>query len=85
MDNKSEIIIYLTEDGQTKIDVRLEDNTVWITQSQIAELFQTTKQNISLHINNIFKEGELLKSSTVKEYLTVQNEGKRKVSRKIEH
>ena len=73
MDNKSEIIIYQTEDGQTKIDVRLEDNTVWITQSQIAELFQTTKQNISLHINNIFKEGELLKSSTVKEYLTVQS------------
>ncbi|MBE3101762.1 MAG: virulence RhuM family protein [Firmicutes bacterium] len=85
MDNKSEIIIYQTEDGQTKIDVRIEENTVWVTQNQIAELFQTTKQNISLHINNIFKEGELSKSSTVKEYLTVQNEGKRKVSRNIEY
>ncbi|MHB8276983.1 MAG: virulence RhuM family protein [Candidatus Humimicrobiaceae bacterium] len=85
MDNKSEIIIYQTEDGQTKIDVRMEENTVWITQNQIAELFQSTKQNISLHINNIFKEGELSKSSTVKEYLTVQNEGKRKISRNIEY
>ena len=85
MDNKSEIIIYQTEDGQTKIDVRMENESVWLTQAEMAELFQTTKQNISLHINNIFKEGELLKSSTVKEYLTVQNEGKRKVSRKIEY
>ena len=83
MDNKSEIIIYQTEDGQTKIDVRMEENTVWITQNQIAELFQSTKQNISLHINNVFKEGELSKSSTVKEYLTVENEGKRKISRNI--
>ena len=54
----SEILLYQTEDGQTKIDVRLEDETVWLSQVQMAELFQTTKQNISLHIKNIFEEGQ---------------------------
>jgi hypothetical protein len=63
--------------------VRVEDETVWLTQAQMVELFNSTKQNISLHINNIFKEGELEANSTVKEYLTVQQEGKRKVKRKI--
>ena len=57
---ENEIIIYQTQDGQTKIDVRIENETVWLTQNQMAELFQTTKQNISLHIKNIFEEGELL-------------------------
>ena len=80
---ENEIIIYQTQDGQTKIDVRIENETVWLTQNQMAELFQTTKQNISLHIKNIFEEGELLEVSTVKDYLTVQNEGNRKVSRNI--
>lgn len=56
---KSEILMYQTEDGNTKINVTLEDDTVWLTQAQMAELFQTTKQNISLHINNIFSENEL--------------------------
>ena len=54
-----EIIIYQTPDGTTGLDVRLEDDTVWLTQSQMVELFNTTKQNVSLHINNIYKEGEL--------------------------
>lgn len=81
MENK--IIIYQTQDGQTKIDVRLENETVWLTQNQMAELFQTTKQNVSLHIKNIFEEGELSENSTVKDYLTVQQEGNRKVSRNI--
>lgn len=72
----SEILMYQTEDGQTKIDVRMEDETVWLTQSQMAELFQTTKQNVSLHINNCFKEGELDKNSVVKEYLTTALDGK---------
>ena len=63
--------------------MRVEDETVWLTQAQMVELFNSTKQNISLHINNIFKEGELEANSTVKEYLTVQQEGKRKVKRKI--
>ena len=75
-DRKSEIIIYKTDDGLTKIDVRLEDDTVWLTQAEMAELFNTTKQNVSLHINNIFKEGELNKNSVVKEYLTTAADGK---------
>ena len=82
---ENEIIIYQTQDGQTKIDVRIENETVWLTQNQMAELFQTTKQNISLHIKNIFEEGELTEDSTVKDYLTVQNEGSRKVSRNVTH
>ena len=72
----SEILLYQTEDGQTKIDVRLEEESVWLSQVQMAELFQTTKQNISLHIKNVFEEGELEEISTVKDYLTVQTEGK---------
>lgn len=82
---ENEIIIYQTQDGQTKIDVRLENETVWLTQNQMAELFQTTKQNISSHIKNIFEEGELSENSTVKDYLTVQQEGNRKVSRNVSH
>ncbi len=81
----SEIILYQTETGDTRIEVRLENETVWLSQQQMAELFQTTKQNISLHIKNIFQEGELLESATVKEYLTVQEEGKRRVQRKVQN
>jgi hypothetical protein len=83
--NTSEIIIYQSGDGRAKIDVRIEGETVWLSQAQMAELFQTTKQNISLHINNAFKEGELEPAATVKEYLTVQNEGGREVSRSVKH
>ena len=82
---EDKIIIYQTEDGQTQIDVRLENETVWLTQAQMVELFQTTKQNVSLHLNNLYKEGELEKEGTVKEYLTVQQEGKRRVSRKVKY
>ncbi len=84
MEPNSEIILYQTEDGITRIDVRLENETVWLTQAQLVELFQTTKQNISLHIRNIFAEGELQEDSTVKEYLTVQTEGTRKVERLLQ-
>ncbi len=73
----SELLLYQTEDGQTKIDVRLEDETVWLSQKQMVELFQTTKQNISLHIRNIFKEGELDEISVVKDYLTTATDGKK--------
>ena len=76
---ENKIIIYQSEDGQTQIDVRLENDTVWLTQAQMVELFQTTKQNVSLHVGNVFKEGELEQKSTVKEFLTVQTEGKRAV------
>ena len=81
--NNSEILLYQSEDGQTKIEVRLEEETVWLSQAQMVELFQTTKQNISLHIKNIYEEGELKEISTIKEYLTVQTEGKREVQRNI--
>ncbi len=83
--DENKIVIYQTEDGQTQIDVRLENETVWLTQAQMVELFQTTKQNVSLHVGNVFKEGELEQEATVKEYLTVQNEGNRKVTRKVKY
>jgi hypothetical protein len=83
--NSSEIIIYEGADGEPSIEVRVEGETVWLSQVQLAELFGTTKANISIHIKNIFEEGELTKDATVKEYLTVQIEGNRKVSRDIEH
>lgn len=82
MEQKTELVIFKAQDGNVKLDVKLEDETVWLTQNQMSELFQTTKQNVSLHLNNVFKEGELDKNSTVKEYLIVQKEGNRQVSRK---
>ena len=82
---KSQIIIYKAEDGQTKIDVRFDGDTVWLTQNALAELFQTTKNNISMHVKNIFEEGELVQNATVKNYLTVQKEGMREVSRDLEY
>jgi len=74
---KSQIIIYKTENGQTKIDVRFENETVWLAQTALAKLFQTTKSNISQHVKNIFDEGELTQKATVKKFLTVQKEGHR--------
>ena len=82
---ENKIVIYQTEDGQTLIDVRLDNETVWLTQAQMVELFQTTKQNVSFHVSNVFKEGELEQDSTVKEYLTVQKEGNRSVSRQVKY
>lgn len=79
------IILYTTTDGKANIKLYADDGTVWLTQNQLAELFNTSKQNISLHINNILKEGELSKAATVKDYLTVQKEGTRSISRKITH
>ena len=78
----SQIIIYKREDGITKIEVHLHNETVWLTQQLMAELFQTTQQNISLHISNIYEENELLQEATHKKYLSVQKEGKRDVKRK---
>ncbi len=79
--NKSEILLYQTESGQTKIEVRLVDETVWLTQRLMAELFQTTPQNITLHLKNIYDEGELNEQATCKDFLQVQNEGSRQVQR----
>ena len=83
MSEKGQLLLYQSKNGEPNIQVMLKDETVWLTQKQMAELFQTTKQNINLHIQNIYKENELTSDSTVKEYLTVQNEGSRKVARKI--
>ena len=80
MDN-SQIIIYQTENGQTKIDVKLENETVWLTQKLMAELFQTTPQNITIHLKNIFEEGELQENATCKDFLQVRQEGNRIVER----
>jgi len=77
---KSEFLVYQIEDGRIKIDVRLEDETAWLTQQLMADLFQTTQQNISLHIRNIFEEGELNEDSTHKKYLSVRQEGNRSIS-----
>jgi len=80
-----EFLLYQTEDAQIRIQVRLTDGTLWLTQQQMAELFQTSKQNISHHVRNIYAEGELAAEATVKNYLTVQREGKREVQRQIEY
>jgi len=85
MDNKNEIIIYQTPNGETKIDVKLENETVWLTQAQMAELFQTTRNNITMHITNCYEEGELEEFSTSKDFLLVQKEGNREVSRNVKH
>ena len=81
----SNIEIYKTSGEQTEIKVQFENDTVWLSQQQMALLFNQTKQNISLHINNCFKENELQKEATVKDFLTVQTEGRREVRRKIEY
>jgi|APSaa5957512535_1039671.scaffolds.fasta_scaffold35795_2 hypothetical protein len=77
------VILYTTDDGQTKIDLKLEDGTVWLSQLQISELFNATKQNISLHLKNIYEDEELIPEATVKESLIVQKEGSREVSRSL--
>ena len=82
---ENNMLIYQDENGITKVSVRLDEDDIWLTQNQIAELYNTTKQNISLHINNILNDGELSQNSTVKKYLTVQNEGGRKVNRNLDH
>jgi len=79
----NDIILYNTDDGQTKIELHLNNGTVWLSQLEIAELFQTTKNNISLHVKKIFEDNELDEASTVKDYLTVQKEGERDVKRTI--
>jgi len=80
----SELVLYTSDDGLTRLDLRVEGETVWLSQLEIAELFQTTKQNVSLHAKNIFEDGELNPEATVKESLTVQTEGERQVKRRIQ-
>jgi len=80
---KSEIILYQTEDGRTRIQCRFENETLWVTQAQIAELFETTPQNVTLHLRAIFASGELSEQATCKDYLQVRKEGNREVSRTL--
>ena len=81
--NKSEIKIYKTDEGKTSIEVKLENETVWLSLNQLSKLFERDKSVISRHINNIFKEGELERASTVAKFATVQKEGGRKITRNI--
>jgi hypothetical protein len=82
---RSELILYQTEDGRTRIQCRFEGETVWLTQAQMAELFQTTPQNITQHLKDIFAEGELDEAATCKSYLQVRQEGSRQVTRSLRH
>ena len=81
---RGELLVYQNEDGDVKLDVRLQNETVWLTQQMMAELFQTTQQNISLHIRNIYEEGELAPERTHKKFLSVQQEGVRQVRRNLD-
>ncbi len=80
-----EILLYQAEDGRTRIECRFEDETLLLTQAQIAELFQTTPQNITLHLKAIFAEGELQEEATCKSYLQVRREGGRTIQRQVRH
>ena len=81
----SEIILYKTPNQDVKVEILVENETIWLSQQKIAELFDTTKQNVSLHVKNIFESGELDENATVKKILTVQQEGSREVKRNLEH
>lgn len=85
MDNYGEILIYQTEDGLTKLDVNMHDETVWLSLDQMSDLFARDKSTISRHIKNIFEEGELSRESTVAKFATVQIEGGRQVERAIDY
>ncbi len=76
-DSQSHFLIYQTESGQTKIDVRFENETVWLTQKTLADLFQTSVPNINMHIKNVFQEGELEEKSVIKDFLITASDGKK--------
>jgi len=80
----SDLILYQTEDGQTKIEVHLQDETVWLSQKLMAELFQKNVRTINEHIQNIYAEGELEPGSTIRKFRIVQKEGNRKIARQID-
>ena len=82
---QSSIILYQTEDGRTRVQCRFENETVWLTQALIAELFQTTPQNVTMHLKAIFGEGELTETATCKDFLQVRNERGREVTRSLRH
>lgn len=82
---KGQFLIYQAEDGELKIDVRFENESVWLTQQQIAELFQTSIPNVSMHMSNVYEDGELSPEATIKKFLTVRTEGKREVKRLLDY
>ena len=82
---KGKIVIYTSADGKISLDTKLENETIWLTQNMMAKLFETTPQNITMHIKNIYDDEELEQNSTCKDFLQVRNEGKRTVSRKLTH
>lgn len=81
----SEMVVYVGDDGKSQIQARLQDENMWLTQVQLAQVFQTTRQNIGQHIKNIYEEKELDPSATIKKFFIVQTEGDREASRNIEH
>jgi hypothetical protein len=82
---KGELVLYQTDDGRTRIECRFEGDTIWVTQLQLAELFETSVPNINLHLKAVYEEGELDEAATIKPYLIVRAEGKRSVSRRVLH
>ena len=83
--NDNNIVIYQSEDGKVHLDVKYNEETMWLTQQQLCELYQTSKSNVSEHIKHIFEDNELSKDSTVRKFRTVQIEGSRSVERDVEH
>ena len=83
--NDNNILIYQDDNGITKVNVRFSDKDVWLTQAQLAEIYDTTQENISMHIKNIYKDAELQEDRTYKDFLLVRQEGKRNVQRNIAH
>lgn len=84
-ENKGQLIIYQSEDGQTQVNVKMHDETVWLTQDAMAKLFDTTIPNINMHIKNVYDEEKLEKNRTIKDFLTVRKEGNRTVSRNLSY
>ena len=80
-----EMVVYVGDDGKPQVQARLQDENMWLTQVQLAQVFQTTRQNVGQHIKNIYEEKELDPSATIKKFFIVQTEGDREVSRNIEH
>lgn len=82
---KGEFILYTTEDGNSRVECRFENETIWLSQALMAELFETTPQNITLHLKSLFEDGEIEEEATCKDYLQVRKEGQREVSRSVKH
>jgi len=84
-DNESQFVFFQADDGALRVNVRLEDETVWLTQAAMAALFDVAPQNITMHLQNVYTEGELSQQATCKDFLHVQTEGSREVSRRLKH